>query len=444
MKKFILINSPIFWDSTKEKEQYLSPLGLGYIATYLEKINNMDVKIVDCVKEKKSVSDIISYIDSTKPDFVGINIFTQNYEMVKSIVESINIKCKCFIGGQAVKSIYHKILDWKVPNILNIIIGEGEFIIPQIVLGKCSQEPEQQMGSKFVYRVNKNSIYFPKDISNIFLNRKYLSDEIVINHYGEKEIAIITSRGCMFDCAFCGGARSLNRDVTIRIRTEESVIKEIQEILSTYPDIQSVRILDDLFLRNGKSIDMANNIFSQFSKLSWRGMVHVLSLVNAVEKTKELKIGRCKELFIGIESGSESVRKRINKMGSSSDIINVSQEILKNGIDLKGYFIYGFPKETREDFQKTFELAKKLKEISLKTDGTFRTSVFQFRPYDGTQLYNEIVQDTGIIQNCQFNESISQFKGRSQFNFDFGNYSMESDEVLNEYILKTQELTGEE
>lgn len=62
MKKFILINSPIFWDSTKENEQYLSPLGLGYIATYLEGINDIDVEIVDCVKERKSVSDIISYI----------------------------------------------------------------------------------------------------------------------------------------------------------------------------------------------------------------------------------------------------------------------------------------------------------------------------------------------------------------------------------------------
>ena len=69
--------------------------------------------------------------------------------------------------------------------------------------------------------------------------------------------------------------------------------------------------------------------------------------------------------------------------------------------------------------------------------------MFQFRPYDGTQLYNEIMHDTGIIQNCQFNETISKFKGRSQFNFNFGNYSMESDEVLNEYILKTQRLAGE-
>lgn len=66
--------------------------------------------------------------------------------------------------------------------------------------------------------------------------------------------------------------------------------------------------------------------------------------------------------------------------------------------------------------------------------GEFRTSVFQFRPYHGTQLYNEIVKSTGIIHECEFNQSISKFEGRSQFNFDFGNYSKEKDEILNRII----------
>lgn len=443
MKKFILFNSPIFWDATKEKEQYLSPLGLGYIATYLEKAG-IDVTIVDCVKERKSVNDIVDFINKTHPDYIGINIFTQNYEMVKYIIESITITCDCFIGGQVVKSIYLDILRWNTQNRLNIIIGEGEFIIPALVSGRCKQIPEQENNQKVVYRVNKNSEYFPKDISNIFLNRKYLGNEIIYNHYGEKEIAIITSRGCAFDCAFCGGAKSLNKDITTRIRTEESVITEIREILSAYPDIQSIRVLDDLFLRNGKSIDMTNNIFLKFPHLSWRGMVHVLSLAKDVEKVKKLRRGRCRELFIGIESGSESVRRKINKLGTIDDIITVSKAILESGIDLKGYFIYGFPGETKEDFQKTYELASKIKEISTNTTGTFRTSVFQFRPYHGTQLYNEIVKSTGIIHECEFNQSISKFEGRSQFNFDFGNYSKEKDEILNQYIIKTQELTKEE
>ena len=443
MKKFILFNSPIFWDATKEKEQYLSPLGLGYIATYLEKAG-IDVTIVDCVKERKSVNDIVDFINKTHPNYIGINIFTQNYEMVKYIIESITITCDCFIGGQVVKSIYLDILRWNTQNRLNIIIGEGEFIIPALVSGRCKQIPEQENDQKVVYRVNKNSEYFPKDISNIFLNRKYLGNEIIYNHYGEKEIAIITSRGCAFDCAFCGGAKSLNKDITTRIRTEESVITEIREILSAYPDIQSIRVLDDLFLRNGKSIDMTNNIFFFFFHLSWRGMVHVLSLAKDVEKVKKLRRGGCRELFIGIESGSESVRRKINKLGTIDDIITVSKAILESGIDLKGYFIYGFPGETKEDFQKTYELASKIKEISTNTTGTFRTSVFQFRPYHGTQLYNEIVKSTGIIHECEFNQSISKFEGRSQFNFDFGNYSKEKDEILSQYIIKTQELTKEE
>lgn len=442
MKKFILLNSPIFWDSANENEDYLPPIGLGYIATYLEKIG-IQVKVIDCVKDNIPVNDIVKIIDFEMPDFIGINVFTQNYDMVKYILENIHINCECFIGGQVVKNINNDILSWDVKNRLNIIIGEGEFIIPQIVLGECKQLPIAQITDKAVYKVDKNSAYFPQDISSILLNRVYLGNEIIINHYGEKEAAIITSRGCMYNCAFCGGANSLNKDISIRIRSEESVIKEIEEIMHLHNDVRSIRILDDLFLRNGNSIDMANRIFLGFPQLSWRGMVHVLSLNKTISKIKELRESRCKELFIGIESGSVHIRNKINKVGSICDIINVSREILENGIDLKGYFIFGFPKETKNDFEDTYRLACELKEISSSTSGTFRTSVFQFRPYHGTQLYNEIIADTGIIQTCQFNNSISQFQGRSQFNFDFGNYSVESDDLLNEYILKTQRITEE-
>ena len=169
-----------------------------------------------------------------------------------------------------------------------------------------------------------------------------------------------------------------------------------------------------------------------------------LDLYGEKKSTKNVKNPMNRSQLYNPTSGSERMRKKINKLGSSDDVITVSKEILENGIDLKGYFIYGFPEETKEDFQKTYELASKIKEISLKTPGTFRTSVFQFRPYHGTQLYNEIVKSTGIIHGCEFNKSISQFEGRSQFNFEFGNYSAEIDEMLNEYIIKTQKLTEEE
>ena len=439
MKRFLLLNSPIFWDSTKEDEQYLAPLGLGYIATYLDKAG-VEVEVIDCVKERMSAEQIVDLITTRNPDFWGMNVFTQNYAIVKYIFEKVKTTGDAFIGGQAVKNIYENILTWDVAGRMNIIIGDGEFILPAVALDVCTERPILTWNNKRVYKVDKYSKYYPDDISNIYLDRKFLNDEIITNHYGEKEAAIITSRGCMYNCAFCGGAKSLNQDITIRMRTEESIIKEIYEVVKTYPCVQSVRILDDLFLRNIKSIEMAERIFSFFPKLSWRGMVHVLSLAKNLNRIDELTQARCKELFIGIESGSMEVRKRINKLGTLEDIINVSKSILENGIDLKGYFIYGFPKETVDDFKATYELAYRLREISENTTGTFRTSVFQFRPYHGTQLYNEILSEGRLIQDCTFNNSISQFEGRSQFNFESGNYSSESKEVLEDFIIKTQKL----
>ena len=213
-----------------------------------------------------------------------------------------------------------------------------------------------------------------------------------------------------------------------------------------YPNIKSIRILDDLFLRDAKSIDTVKEIFLNFRQLSWRGMAHVRVLKKTLDKIEELKESGCKELFIGIESGSNKIRKKINKIGKIKDILEVAKKILETGIDLKGYFIYGFPGETEEDFKMTFELAKKIKEISLETLGKFRTSVFQFRPYHGTQLYDEIEKLRGSILECEVNNLLNcseTEKGRTQFNLDSGNHSKASDDKLEEYILKTQELTKE-
>ena len=169
-------------------------------------------------------------------------------------------------------------------------------------------------------------------------------------------------------------------------------------------------------------------------------MAHVLSLKPNLDDIEKLKGANCRELFMGIESGSESMRKRIIKVGSTGDVIEVAQKILQEGIDLKGYFIYGFPQETEYDFQQTYELARKISNISQTTEGNIRTRVFQLRKYHGTRMYNEIVSEKGIVHECEINDIISKFKGRNQFNFDFGNYSEVSDEILNQYIIKTQEI----
>jgi len=439
MSEFLLINSPIFWDSTAEDDDYLSPLGQGYIATQLEKAG-IEVELLDSVKRTMGVEDILNYITSIKPRYIGLNIFTQNYSIVKHIVEKAVFDGHVFIGGQAVKFMYEDILTWNCSNNCDIIIGEGEYIIPSLCKGQCQEQPIKAKGNKRVFQVTKDSCFFPKDISSEELNRRFLSGELTTNHYGEKEAAIITSRGCMYDCAFCGGARSLNGDVVPRIRNEISILSELKDIVWLYPELSSIRILDDLFLRNRASFDLAIRVFSQFEGIHWRGMAHILSLKGSIDSLKDLHDSGCRELFIGIESGSARVRKQINKLGNREDIVSVIHRVLESGIDVKGYFIYGFPDETEDDYYATFSLAKELKSISENTIGNFRTSVFQFRPYHGTKLYEQLVAKFGKIDECEPNECISSAIGRSQFNFKSGNYSATTEDVTNRYIALTQNL----
>ena len=76
------------------------------------------------------------------------------------------------------------------------------------------------------------------------------------------------------------------------------------------PSVQSIRVLDDLFLRDFNSVNNAISIFSEFPNMHWRGMAHVVSLKNSLENLHNLRISGCQELFLGIESGSEKIRKK--------------------------------------------------------------------------------------------------------------------------------------
>lgn len=77
------------------------------------------------------------------------------------------------------------------------------------------------------------------------------------------------------------------------------------------------------------------------------------------------------------------------------------------------------------------------KESSMKNGVNFRTSVFQFRPYHGTELYHDMILKGRIIDEVVYSENLSTNIGRKQFNFTSGNFSEVSDEILRGFITKT-------
>lgn len=153
-----------------------------------------------------------------------------------------------------------------------------------------------------------------------------------------------------------------------------------------------------------------------------------------------LKDTGCRELFIGIESGSPRILKRIHKTHDLEKIMVVIERLLSANINIKGYFIFGFDGENREDMQMTHNLAKKLKEVSQKYTANFRVSVFQYRPYHGTEMYDDMITKGVDIGLTRENSELSEIIGRSQFNFMSGNFSNVSDEDLLDFIKMTNAL----
>ena len=438
MKKIILLNSPIYNKKVADTGDYLPPLGLGYIATSLEK-NGIDVKILDCVYENLTVREILDIIEKEKPDFVGVNIFSVNMELVKEIIEKCQTKTNFIVGGKSTKFMYNDIINFDTDNNITVTIGEGEYITVDIVNDCVKQESIiKNQENRKVYCVDANSIYFPTDISNIKLDRSFFKDRRTKNIYGKYEEVIVTSRECLYNCAFCGGARSLNKNVPVRTRNEQDIIEELKQIQKMHPGTQSIRILDDLFLKNKESIEMAIRIFKQFP-FEWRAMAHIKSLQGSEELFSQLEKSGCRELEIGIESGNEDMRKIIHKVGTSTEIYEGISKILESGINVKGYFMYGFPNETKEQCKDTYILAAKLAECAKNKKGKFRTSAFQFRPYHGTELYNKLNKKI----TYKHNDSLDVLKGRSQFNFMAENFSACSQEFINKIVIETNKLGSE-
>lgn len=432
--KVILFNSPIYNRKVGDIEDYLPPFGLGYIATILQK-ENIDVKIIDCVNDNLTVEEIISIIGVEEPNFVGINIFSVNFDLVKEIIEKCPYKTNFLVGGKSTKFLYQDIINFKTNNSISVIIGEGEYIICDIVKNQVSERTKLQSNNRFVYEVDKDSIYLPQDISKLPLNRTLFGNRSITNVYGKIEEAIITSRECLYNCAFCGGARSLNSNVPVRERDEESITEELTQISCLHPETKSIRVLDDLFLKNRNSILKAIKIFGKFN-FEWRAMGHIKSLQGSEDLFVSLKDSGCRELEIGIESGNDEIRKMVHKVGSVEEVYDVITRLLDAGINVKGYFMYGLPDETEKECQDTYNLALKIYEYSQNSCGLFRTSAFQFRPYHGTELYNKINKHISF----KHNDALDELDGRKQFNFTAGNFSKCSDDAINNFVIKTNKL----
>ncbi len=122
----------------------------------------------------------------------------------------------------------------------------------------------------------------------------------------------------------------------------------------------------------------------------WRGMTRapIIAQKFSDDDLQLLKETGCWRIALGVESGNEEMLRRIKK-GITLEDVRIAVQRLKNaGIpQVKAFFIMGLPDETLEQMLDTQKFILELKRLGL-TD----ISLFQFKPYPGTEEWEYLRQ----------------------------------------------------
>lgn len=380
-----------------------TPLGLGYIASTVKEHN---ITILDCIQKNWKLDKFKWYLEGNRKnkisfDIIGIQCYTVDLNTVKDlsrIIKEIMPNATVLAGGPQPTLDPRGTLNY-LPDIDYVFIGEGEISFPKFVdifvKNRLSRNNVKKVPG-IAYRVGKK-IYttervFPENLDN-FDPRWDLYDmkNYPVAPHGAfckqyPTAPLIVTRGCPFNCKFCGG--SLISGKRIRSHSVDYVIRQIEFLTKNY-GIREIHIEDDNFTLNRKFVaEFCKKLIQKKLDISWACPNGVRVDTLDTKLSRLMKKSGLYSVSIGIESGSDRILNLMNKRLTTKTIEEKVKMIRKEGLEIIGFFILGYPGETEKDINKTIDFACKL---PLK-----RAGFSAFKPFPGTQAYEMLVEQKKI------------------------------------------------
>ena len=402
--KVLLINPPreneIMGNNpsiVEEERGYNPPLGLLYIAAFMERHAKHNVTVIDSQVDKLDYSSLQAKIASIKPDVVGITAMTMTMVDVintANIVKETNHAIKVVLGGPHVNLFPDETI--KLKNVDCLVLGEGEAVFTDLV-NAIDEKSELGEIPGLVFENNGEMINtgqrllisdldeLPFPARHLVPYKKYTS----LLSKGSVVTTVFTSRGCPFKCSFCDRP---HLGKIFRARSSVNVVDELEAC--TKLGIYEFLIYDDTFTVNKRRvIDICNEIIRRELSIGWDIRTRV-DTVNE-EVIAHLKKAGCQGIHYGVEAGTDKILKILNKGITINQVKEVFNLTRKYRIPILAYFMIGSPKETLEDIYQTFKVMK-----DLNPDYVHLTIL---TPFPGTKIYFDGLGD-GVIKKDYWKE----------------------------------------
>ncbi len=377
----ILLINPAFAGTLKAAGVAFPPLGILYLAAYMEREGHR-VEVRDFAARKKPRD--LNFKDY---DVVGISTDTTRHRQALSLAkEAKKNGCTVVMGGPHPCYVDDEILSTRQVDF--IVHGEGEITFSELVsaLEKRDRNLNALQGISFFHKghlVRTAPRPFIDDLDQLPFPARHLidMDDYRRTKLGGREItSLITSRGCPYRCAFCASSHFWGTKV--RLRSVKAILDEIEELYLRY-HFHAVAFLDDTFnLFPQRVIEICRGIRERHLDLWWWCLSRPDLLLRNEEMVKEMVHAGAKSIFIGIESPDAKTLESFHKKMDVEDSIRTVSILKDHGLEIHAAYILGGPHETAETVHETIRFAKRLD-----------TNVAQFSiltPYPGTAIYEQV------------------------------------------------------
>lgn len=396
--KVALVNPPIDFNLALGKIKKIAsstkmiPLGIAYVAASVKQAG-YPVEIIDSYAEDLSINETIDRLIASKANVIGFSVVTPTVPIVLEIAKQIRERHKnkdlIMVGGGAHCNIMpDNILESKLIDIVVRREGEETFVD---VLKTIQNKADLSLVKGISYCENNQFIHNPdREFVQDLETLPYPAYDLLKMHLysapphwlvAEPAYQMITSRGCPFQCTFCG-IKALGK--SMRYRGVENVVDEIELLIKKY-SAKEIMFVDTTFpLSRENGVEFCREILKRGleKKIKWVTETRV-DVIN-LELLLLMKQAGCRVIGLGLETGSPRTLKRIKKGTTLDQAREAVQNCKSAGIDVYASFIIGIPGEKIDDIKQTIEFIKTLPLDFPKVN--------LLVPYPGSEIYEEVVQ----------------------------------------------------
>jgi radical SAM superfamily enzyme YgiQ (UPF0313 family) len=364
------------------------PLGVYYVASVLKE-NQYDVEILNWHSINTAPHKIREMLTREKADVIGFSILHANrwggIEIAR-IAKRIDPRVIIVFGGIGATFLWNHFLT-HFREVDYVVIGEGEYSFLNLIKYLDSDR------SRTIESIN--GIAFRKDGQAIRTREAEVIgclDELPVpaKYFSYQHLSL--TRGCAGKCNFCGSPRFWGNHV--RFHSADYFVDQLERLCRK--GSRFFYFSDDTFTLNKKRvIDICKKIIEKELDITW----NAISRVDFVseEILYWMRKAGCIQISYGVESGSEKIRKFLQKKITNAKIQNAFSLTQQYGIMARAYFIYGCPQESRKTIDETIALIEDIKPLS---------AIFYILDiFPGTELYEDFKQRLKVSDDIWLNRA---------------------------------------